>query len=147
KEAVGWTEQAVQRESNNLMMRKVYWDALLAAGLYDRLLRETLTQNMPLFESGPQLEVRLRTQAAKGDKAGARATIDEALGQVKGPEAEALRQHLRAWLQGSLCAAEGDVAGYLQAVEAVQDMPQFERPLLRGKLQDAAAGIERQNDD
>jgi hypothetical protein len=146
-EAVGWTEQASRLAGNDHRKSDIYWEALLAAGRYDQLLQETLTQNLPLFESLPALAMRLRALTAKGDKAGARATIEEAVNRVQGAAAETNRKTVRAWLEAVLCAAEGDVPGYLKAVEELPEMPQFERPLLRGKLQDAVAGIDRKNEE
>jgi tetratricopeptide (TPR) repeat protein len=146
-EAVDWMEQANRLAGNNLLVQAGHWQALLAAGRYDRLFAVTLVQNLSPFESYPMLAMRIRAQVAKGDPGAARAMIDDAVGRLQGPVDAGERPFQRAQLQAVLCCAQGDVPGYLKAVEELPNLPQFERPFLHGKLADAAAAVERQSEE
>lgn len=146
-EALGWMEKAIQLSPNNPAVQRDYDSALLAAGRYDRLLEELRTRPHPLGPSLPVLTERLHALAAKGDQAGARATIEEAVQSFQGPENDPIRPVVRASLEMVLRCRENDVAGFLKLAAQVPDYGRFEPALLQGKLQQAADAVDRTKDD
>ncbi len=139
-EAVRLLERAVRLAPGNDFTQQEYRSALLAAGRYDRLLEELAARG----QGAPSLTVaieRIRTLAAKGDRKGARAAIDQTVTSFTAGN-PAGQEMVRASLEAFLSCALGDVPGFLKAAGNVPGLPAFEPALLEGKLDEAAGKIE-----
>ncbi|HEV3081824.1 MAG TPA: tetratricopeptide repeat protein [Gemmataceae bacterium] len=145
-EAVKWTEKAIELAPNNLLSRH-YDAALFAAGQYDRLLDHLKPRPGDVEENLQVLMQRLQVLAAKGDRDKARATIEQAVQSISGPDAQAERPVVRAGMEMVLSCCTNDVQGFLKQAAQIPNMPPFEPLLLRGKLEEAATKIIEANAD
>jgi len=145
-EAVKWTEKAIELAPNNLLNRH-YDAALFAAGQYDRLLDHLKPRPGDAEENLQVLMQRLQVLAAKGDRDKARATIEQAVQSISGPDAQAERPVVRAGMEMVLSCCTNDVQGFLKQAAQIPNMPPFEPLLLRGKLDEAATKIIEANAD
>jgi tetratricopeptide (TPR) repeat protein len=150
-DAVGWTARAVERDAGHPQMRQVHRWALLAAGQYDRLVQDLNTELAAPRRRGPVYDQLILAHVAKGDKAAARAVIDEALGTLRARNERPFQELLRASLEMTLCCAAGDRAGFLQWSEKLPGLsggdarvtPGFEPLLLHGRLKEAIGAVEQ----
>jgi tetratricopeptide (TPR) repeat protein len=146
-DAVGWLQKAVQLSPDHPAIRADYESALLAAGRYDQLLEDLSAPPGPTGQNFAVLIGRVRAYAAKGDKAAAQATIEEAVQSVQGPESERFRTIMRAAMEMVLCCQDHDVDGYLKRAAQMPDAQPFEQALLQGKLHEAAGAVDPTKDE
>jgi tetratricopeptide (TPR) repeat protein len=146
-DAVVWLDKAVKRSPDHPVVQAHYESALLAAARYDQLLEQLRNRQQAGGQRLPVLTEQVRAYAAKGDKAGAQATIEEAIRTLRGQESARFEPIVRAAMNLVLCSGDNDVAGFLKWTEQIPDSHPFEPALLRGKLQTAADAVEGTNDD
>jgi tetratricopeptide (TPR) repeat protein len=123
--------KAMQFLSDKTLYRHIYCDALLAAKEYDRLLADLQAEMQSPERKISSLVEMCRLHAVRGQKAEARAALEQAV-QTSGP---AQQQVIRTTLESSLCCWEDNLDGYLQSAGAGA---MFETAFLRGQLQQAA---------
>jgi tetratricopeptide (TPR) repeat protein len=145
-DAVRDAQKAVELAPDNLVMRQNFRQALLAAGEYDRLLKELETRpvgQLPGLDFAARL-AEVRVWVAKGDKARARQVIDRALQPLQGPANEQMRKSLERELELALACAAGDVAGFLKLQAEAPDHDPFEAALLADRRKEATGLLEGQ---
>lgn len=144
-DAVKWMEKAVHLAPDHPLIWRDFKLALFATKQHDRLL-EVLQKKSPspsdFFGISSDQADRLRTLAAKGDKAAVQAAIAEAIRSLPGQADAGQQQRKRMELQLAVCCQERDLAGYLKWASQFPDQYRFELALLNGKLSDAAQAIE-----
>jgi hypothetical protein len=138
-------EKSIRLGPDNPTVWRDYKLALFATKQYDRLLdaiqknSRTPGGNILIPSDGPD---RIRAIVAKGDKAGARAVIDEATRPLPGQAAGGPQQRTRADFEMALCCMEKDLPGYLKWAGQFPDQFRFELAFLNGKFSDAAQTTE-----
>ncbi len=141
-EAVQWLEKAVRLAPDNPSVWHEFKLALFATKQYDRLLDEIKKRS----QAGNLVIPTDRTDlisalAAKGDKAGARAAIEETISSFPGQDPQ--QQKRRAELEMVLCNQEKDVPRYLKWAAQVPEQSRFTVPFLNGKLSEAGQAVDK----
>jgi tetratricopeptide (TPR) repeat protein len=140
EDAVRQLEQASNQKTRLISAELFFHEALLAAGKYDRLLDDLAAQRLPPERRFVAQDQQIRALVAKGDKAKAKALVDETAGHFPGPGQMELRQTLHKFAEASICCASNDVEGYLTATG---NEPTFETAFLQRKFAEAAGLADR----
>ena len=136
-DAVQWLEKAVSLAPDHPSVWQEFKLALIASKQYDRLLEEIKKRSQAGNFAIPSDRTDLIfALAAKGDKAGARAAVEEAISSFAGQNPQ--QQKRRAELEMVLCNQEKNVSGYLKWAAQVPDQSRFTLAFLNGKLSEAA---------
>src|SRR5262249_35148795 len=99
EEAVGWLEKAAPLFPDYLPVQQLYWQALLGAGRYDKLLAELQTQRQLPERNRPALVEQVRAAAAGKDDAKVQTLIAEGVQARqggKGPGPDGVQAELEA---------------------------------------------------
>ncbi len=130
-EAIRLYDKALPLLPDKTAVRQRHYEALLANGDYDTLLRALQADGQVPGRKLVAAVYTLRVDAVRGEKAKARQALAEVVRQCPPQEQATLRKSL----EPLVCCWENDPAGYLKAAG---DPPPFAAALLRGNLKEAA---------